>query len=134
MFFHDGDGDQIDIKYSRDNGGTWNTISSLSYDTNDFSVWWKSISGTERIWIAINDSGDIKVASGTLGITSITWDSSGATDTVFSTNYAYPYISLDSGNYLWVGARVILTFPLIQETTSGWEQEFKVVAIMLMRL
>jgi hypothetical protein len=102
LFYHDGG--QIVIKYSRDDGGTWDAIDGLAFDTNDFSVWWKFISGSdEYVLLAVNDSNDIKVRVGTMTATSISWDAT--TDTVFTgSTYSYPYITLDSSNNIWVGA------------------------------
>ncbi|QQS39292.1 glycosyltransferase [Candidatus Woesebacteria bacterium] len=110
-FYHDGD--EVDIEYSKDSGDTWSSTTALAYDTNDFSVWWKAITvgetTTEYVWMAVTTSDDILVRRGTLGSTSVTWDSeanvvslngTGASDT-----YSYPYISLDDANYMWVGAR-----------------------------
>jgi hypothetical protein len=83
-------------------------IAALSYSTNDFSVWWKQIGTTEYIWLAVTTNNDIVVRRGELSTTGITWhgteqvalNGSGASDT-----YSYPYVSLDSSNYVWVGAR-----------------------------
>ncbi len=107
LFFHDGD--QIEYKYSSNNGTTWTRGGSLAYDTNDFSVWQNNISSTEYVWLVVTTSNDILVRRGTLSATSITWDTeanvvglngSGASDT-----YSLPVIALDSSNYMWVGAK-----------------------------
>jgi len=108
-FYHDASGGTIDIEYSAD-GSAWTPITALSYDTNDFSVWWKSISGTEYVWIAINDTAnyDIVVRAGTLSTTNISWDDDtdiALSGTSSSAVYVYPYITLDSSDYIWVGAR-----------------------------
>ncbi len=99
------DGNQIDVHYSQDNGTTWVGDTSLSYDTNDFSVWTAAISGTEHVWLAVADGGDIKIRQGTVGATSIVWDNDVSTALSDTGTYSYPYISLDSNNYIWVGAR-----------------------------
>ncbi len=84
----------------------------------------------QYVWLAVSDSNDIIVRRGTLGGSSITWESddiialngSGASDT-----YAYPYITLDSSNYLWVGARyydgtnyVYKTVKSVNAANSTW--------------
>ena len=109
LFYHDGD--QIEVRYSQDNGATWDDyrdIASFNYDTNDFSVWYRSIGGTEYVWVAIAVNDDIIVRRGTLSATSISWH--GTTQTALngggaSDTYANAYLSLDSSNYLWVMAR-----------------------------
>ena len=105
-FFHDGS--EIDIQYSTNDGSSWTSITSLAYDTSDFSVWYMSIGATEYVWLAVASGNDILVRQGTLSATSITWDSDvsvALNGTGASDDFAYPYITLDSSNYLWVGAR-----------------------------
>ncbi|MCC7290086.1 LamG domain-containing protein [bacterium] len=111
MLYHDGD--EIEVRYSSDTGTTWNLPSTsssahLAYDTSDFSVWNKTISSTEYIFLALKDGFDIKVLVGTLSASNVTWDND--IDTVFDgtssgDTFSYPYVSLDSSNYVWVGAR-----------------------------
>ncbi len=106
MFHYDGT--SIVIKYSSNEGSTWTGITHLNYNTNDFSVWNTTISGTAYVWIALTNSDDIKVLRGTLSTTNISWDNDidAALDgTSASDTHAYPYITSDSSNYLWVGAR-----------------------------
>lgn len=111
ILYHDGD--QIEYKYSSDNGSTWVRAGGLPYDTNDFSVWQTAISTTEYVWLVVKDGNDIKVRQGTLSSTNISWDTDVAT--IFDdadgrcTSYSYSHISLDnptSGNpHLWALAR-----------------------------
>lgn len=129
------DGDEIEIKYSSDEGSTWaNPTTSISgrlpYDTNDFSVWWKSLSGVEYIVLAVADGGDIKVRLGVLSANNIVWD----TDISVAINeggiYSSPYIALDSSNHIWVGAtyydspdysyKVVTTVQDISMDPSSW--------------
>ena len=104
-------GTDLDAEYSSD-GNTWNAGTSLSYNTNDFSVEYKSLGGTEYVYVAISNNYDIIVRQGTLNASSVTWDSDVITmldGTSGTTNYAHPTLSLDiptSGNpKLWVSAR-----------------------------
>lgn len=104
------DGDEIEVKYSDDGGSTWQPPTTeasghLAYDTNDFSVWWKSISTTEYIVLAVNDGGVIKLRQGTLTASDITWDGDVSTALTGTGDYSYPYVTFDSSNYIWVGAR-----------------------------
>ncbi|MFC1649692.1 hypothetical protein ACFL2C_03215 [Patescibacteria group bacterium] len=108
LFYHDGD--EIEYKYSSDNGSNWTAGGNLSYDTNDFSVWQAKISTTEYVWLAVDTGDDIVLRRGTLGASSITWDSASPVVTAFdgsgaSDTYAHAYVSLDSSNYIWTGAR-----------------------------
>jgi len=108
QFFHDGD--QIEIRYSSNDGTTWNVDTSLDYDSNDFSVWWASLAiggsaAEEYVFLAVNDSGDIKVRQGTMTASAITWDADVSVALNESGTYSYPYLTLDSSEYLWVGAR-----------------------------
>lgn len=103
------DGDEIEIKYSADDGTSWsNPVTAASgrlpYDTNDFSVWWNSVSSTEYVVVAVADGGNIKVRQGVLSSNDISWDSDISTALDETGSYMYPYIILDSANHLWVGA------------------------------
>ena len=109
LFVHDGD--EIEVRYSSD-GTSWSnpaTVASghLAYDTNDFSVWWSSISTVEYVWLAVASGDDILIRRGTLSTTDITWDADVVTafDAGGADTYSYPYFSLDSSNYMWAGAR-----------------------------
>ena len=104
------DGTDIDAEYSSD-GTSWNAGTTLPYNTNDFSVEYKSIGGTEYVWTAVANNYDIVVRQGVLGASSVTWDSDVAT--IFNgsngaDSYQNPYLSLDnptSGNpKIWVSA------------------------------
>ncbi len=107
LFYHDGT--HIEVRYSSNDGSTWNVDDdTLAYDTNDFSVWWGSISSVEYVWLAVTSSNDILVRRGTLTGSDVSWDTDVVTamaDQGGGDSYSYPYISLDSSNYLWVGAR-----------------------------
>jgi hypothetical protein len=112
------DGDEIEVRYSSD-GTTWNNPATaasghLPYNTNDFSVWFKTISSTQYVWLAVavpsgTNQYDILVRRGTLTTTDISWDSEAnvvaLNGTGASDSYSYPYFSLDSSNFMWVGAR-----------------------------
>jgi len=104
LFYHDGT--HIEVRYSSD-ASTWNVDDDiLDYNTNDFSVWWKQISGVEYVWLAVTSGNDIVVRQGSLGINDVSWDLDVSTALDGDTDsYSYPYISLDSLDYLWVGAR-----------------------------
>jgi hypothetical protein len=101
-FYHDGD--EIDIQYSADGTG-WTSITSISQDTNDFSLW--HVSGDTYVYICYDTADDIEVMRGTLSASNISWgtagiglNGSGASDT-----YDYCNISRDSSGYLWVVGR-----------------------------
>lgn len=116
------DGDEIEIKYSDDEGSTWTNPATaasgrLPYDTNDFSVWWKSISSVEYIVVAVADGGDIKVRQGTLGGTDITWDTDVSVALNETGTYSNPYITLDSSNKLWIGATYVDGTDYVYKTT-----------------
>ncbi|MBP9702465.1 peptidoglycan DD-metalloendopeptidase family protein [Candidatus Woesebacteria bacterium] len=105
------DGTDIDAEYSSD-GTSWSASTTLPYNTNDFSVEYKSISGTEYVYLAIANNYDIIVRQGTLGASSVTWDSDVATilnGTSGSDSYNYSSLALDiptSGSpKLWVLAK-----------------------------
>ena len=107
MFFYDGT--QIAVRYSSDAGSNWISITPVAYNTNDFSVWNTTISGTAYVFLAVTDTTnfDVVVKRGTLSTTGITWGSASLAFSGASSNdtYAYPYISLDSSNFLWVMAQ-----------------------------
>ncbi|HLD11734.1 MAG TPA: hypothetical protein VJB91_02420, partial [Patescibacteria group bacterium] len=97
------DGSVLVMQYSTDYGANWNSISSLSENTNDFSVW----NDAASVYLAYYDTYDIRVREGKLGSSSINWgaeytalDGSGSTDT-----YQYAFLSQDSSGYLWVVGR-----------------------------
>ncbi|HRP51834.1 MAG TPA: LamG domain-containing protein [Candidatus Dojkabacteria bacterium] len=103
------DGDEIEVKYSSDEGSTWTNPATtasgrLPYDTNDFSVWWRSISTVEYIVVAVADGGSIKLRQGTLSGTDVTWDTDVSIAMDETGTYSRPYISFDSANHIWVGA------------------------------
>jgi hypothetical protein len=106
------DGDEIEIRYSSD-GAIWSNPATaasghLAYDTNDFTVWYKSISTVEYIFLAVASGNDILLRRGTLSASDITWESTVITalnGTSATDSYSHPSLSLDSSNYLWVGAR-----------------------------
>lgn len=103
------DGDEIEVKYSADEGSTWTNPATtasgrLPYDTNDFSVWWRSISTVEYIVVAVADGGSIKLRQGTLSGTDVTWDTDVSLAMDEAGTYSKPYISFDSANHIWVGA------------------------------
>jgi hypothetical protein len=103
------DGDEIEVKYSSDEGSTWTNPSTtasgrLPYDTNDFSVWWRSISTVEYVVVAVADGSGIKLRQGTLSGTDITWDADVSLAMDETGTYSRPYVSLDSANHIWVGA------------------------------
>ncbi|MDQ3007974.1 MAG: DUF2341 domain-containing protein [bacterium] len=102
------DGSEIDIQYTSDNGSNWTAITSLAYNTNDFSVWNAKIGATEYVWLAVASNNDIIVRQGTLSTTSITWDADASValnGTGSSDTYAFASVSLDTSNYVWIAAR-----------------------------
>lgn len=104
------DGDNIVFEYSANDGVTWSQVGSLPYDTSDFSIWYQEVSSVAYVVLAVTDGTSIVLRRGTLGASSITWDTaspeviafvgSGGTDA-----YSHPYLSLDSSGYVWVTAR-----------------------------
>ena len=119
------DGDEIEVRYSSD-GASWSNPSTaasghLAYDTNDFSVWqWVDTTpdpDVSYVFLAISvpssagtNPYDIVVLRGELTGSNVTWANSiyasVALNGASSTDaYSYPYISLDSNNKLWVGAK-----------------------------
>lgn len=103
------DGDEIEVKYSSDDGSTWTNPTTaasgrLPYDTNDFSVWWSSISSVEYIVVAVVDGGNIKLRQGVLSETDITWDTDVSLAMDETGTYSAPYVSSDSANHIWLGA------------------------------
>lgn len=105
------DGTDIDAEYSSD-GTSWSASATLAYNTNDFSVEYKSIGSTEYVYVAVASNYDILVRQGTLGASSVTWDSDVATilnGTGGTASYNSPTLSLDiptSGNpKVWIAAR-----------------------------
>lgn len=108
IFVYDGHG--IKYNYSANSGTSWANSGSLDYNTNDYSVWNASISGTDYVWVAVASGNDIILRRGTLSSTSITWDSADpvvvALDGVDANDtYAHTYLTLDSSNNIWVLAR-----------------------------
>lgn len=107
-FYDDGDG--IEIKYSDDSGSSWQVPTTsanahLAYDTTDFSVTWKSISTTEYIFFVVNDGGVIKARQAVISADDLVWDTDVSTVLTGTGSYSYPYVALDSSNYIWVGAK-----------------------------
>ena len=106
------DNDEIEFKASVNNGTNWTRETSPgTYDTNDFSLFNKTISATDSAVLAVKSGDDIIVRRGNLTKSgsdpSVTWESAvtaldgtGATDT-----YANAYVNLDSSNYIWVMGR-----------------------------
>lgn len=106
-FYYNGGG--ISAYHSTD-GSTWiTTISGLSYNTSNFSVAYKEISGTGYVFVAAEcNSYDICLKRGTLSSDSIAW---GSEVTIFdgtsSTDiYNRPSVTLDNSasSYVWVAA------------------------------
>ncbi|MBU1110106.1 glycosyltransferase, partial [Patescibacteria group bacterium] len=124
LFYHDGD--EIQIRWSSDHGANWNATNTDAngyrpYSTNDFSVWWKTISEVEYVWLAVNDGGDIKVIAGTLSSNDISWDNDVSTALNESGTYSYPYITLDSDDYVWVGANYNEGSNYVYKTATTYE-------------
>lgn len=102
------DGDEIEFKASDDSGTTWTRETELAYDTNDFSIFDKTISATASAVIAVTNGFDVVVRRGDLAATpAVTWQSAVTALDGNSSSDAYdrPFVSLDSNNYIWVGAR-----------------------------
>ena len=105
------DGTAISFAYSPDNS-SWTApqapaISTLAYNTPNFSLSYKVISETGYVFLAVeSDSYDIKVSNGTVGTSSISF---GTPVTVFdgssaADKYTRPNIALSQSNYIWTGA------------------------------
>ena len=103
-------GSAIAYAYSADNS-SWTAVSTLAYDTTNFSVSYKAISGTGYVFVAVEaDTYDVVLRRGTVGSTSITFDSA---ITVFdgasaSDKYTRPNVTLSASNsenyYVWLAA------------------------------
>ncbi|MDD4985148.1 MAG: hypothetical protein PHQ43_05075 [Dehalococcoidales bacterium] len=133
IFYHDGD--EIEYRYSADNGDTWtppSAGSSITYDTNDFSVTWKhdTSSENEYLYLAVIDSGNLIVRRGTLTGSSLTWDGTASTALDGDGDYSFPYLAIDTSDYLWVGARYNdgSNYAYHTATTDGSEDVFGTIS------
>ncbi len=104
VFYYNGSA--IEYAYS-ENGMSWTTVSTLAYNTSDFSLTYKNISGTGYVLLAAQaNTYDVVLRRGTVGASSISF---GSEITVFdgsstSNSYSDPTVALDGNNYVWVGA------------------------------
>ena len=99
-------GTAIEYAYSAD-GTTWSTVSTLAYDTPNFSLTYKNISGQGYVFVVNEgDSYDILISRGSVGSNSINFDSAvtAMDGTSSSDQYRMPAVSLDGNNYVWVAA------------------------------
>jgi hypothetical protein len=101
-FYYSGSG----IKYSySDNGTDWTVSNTLNYNTSDFSIQYKTISGTSYVFLTTNcNTYDVCVLKGTLSVNGITWSDPTTIADGNSTSNAYskPVISVNSANKIFV--------------------------------
>jgi len=106
VFYYNGSA--IEYAYSV-SGSSWTTVSTLAYNTAEFTLTYKAISSTGYVFLATEaNTYDIIMRRGTMSATSI--DFSDAARTVFDGTgaadaYTSPSIVLDvANNYIWVAA------------------------------
>ena len=113
-------GSQIDYASSSD-ATTWTTRGNLTYNTANFSVAFKVISGTSYVFLVSEaNTYDVVIRRGTISGTTITFDSEVTVldGTSASDKYILPTVSLDTDDKVWtvafkdlgdVGDRYLLT-------------------------
>jgi hypothetical protein len=120
-------GSQIDYASSSD-ATTWTTRGNLAYNTPNFSVAFKVISGTSYVFLVSEaNTYDIVIRRGTISGTTITFDSAVTVldGSSASDKYILPHVALDSNDKVWtaafkdlgdVGDRYLLT---VRRTTNS---------------
>ena len=86
---------------------TWTTRGNLAYDTANFSVAFKLISGTAYIFLVSEaNTYDVVMRRGSISGTSITFDSAVTVldGTSTSDKYILPHVALDSNDKVWTAA------------------------------
>ena len=99
-------GSQIDYASSSD-ATTWTTRGNLAYNTPNFSVVFKVISGTSYVFLVSEaNTYDIVIRRGTISGTTITFDSEVTVldGTSASDKYMMPAVALDSNDKVWTAA------------------------------
>ncbi|MEN9846369.1 MAG: hypothetical protein RIS36_1516, partial [Pseudomonadota bacterium] len=99
-------GSQIDYASSSD-ATTWTTRGNLSYNTTNFSVAFKVISGTSYVFLVTEaDTYDVVIRRGTIAGTTITFDSAVTVldGSSASDKYVLPSVALDSNDKVWTVA------------------------------
>ncbi|MFN9941102.1 MAG: hypothetical protein ACK56I_16655, partial [bacterium] len=99
-------GSQIDYASSADRS-TWTTRGNLAYNTPNFSVAQKTISGTSYVFLVTEaNTYDVVIRRGTISGTSITFDSEVTVldGTSASDRYILPHVALDTNNKVWTAA------------------------------
>ena len=104
MFWYNG----ASVEYSSSGDGiNWTSRGTLSYNTADFSIAYRVISGTPYVFVVAKaNSYDVLIKRGAVlsgGITFeaevVAFDGNSPSD-----SYLWPYIALDSANKLWIAA------------------------------
>ena len=99
-------GSQIDYASSPD-GQTWTTRGNLAYNTPNFSVAFKVISGISYVFLVSEaNTYDVVIRRGTISGTTITFDSAVTVldGTSASDKYILPHVALDSNDKVWTAA------------------------------
>lgn len=121
-------GSAIEFSYTDDHeSGTWTSAGTLSYNTSEFSLTYKSISGVPYVVIAAPaNTYDIVLRRGVVGTTSIVFDAevTALDGTADDDAYSAPSIALDGNDKLWVAAVWDKYLP-----GSGQGPDDKVVAV-----
>ncbi|MFH0986331.1 MAG: filamentous hemagglutinin N-terminal domain-containing protein, partial [Candidatus Omnitrophota bacterium] len=112
VFYYAGSGVGIEYAYSID-GSSWTTVAStLSYDSTNFALTYRSLSGSGYVFlVSENNSYDVSLSRGLLSSNNITFDApvtvfdgSAATD-----KFVSPTLTVDADNYLWVASKYVNT-------------------------
>jgi hypothetical protein len=113
-------GSQIDYASSA-TGSTWTTQGNLAYNTPNFSVAFKIISGTSYVFVVSEaDTYDVVIRRGVISGTTITFDSAVTVldGSSASDKYILPHVALDANDKVWttafkdlgdIGERYLLT-------------------------
>ena len=99
-------GSQIDYASSSD-ATTWTTRGNLAYNTANFSVAFKVISGTSYVFLVSEaNTYDVVIRRGTISGTAITFDSAVTVldGTSASDKYIMPHVALDTNDKVWTAA------------------------------
>lgn len=102
-------GSAIGYSYSTD-GNAWTVASTLAYNTSNFTVDFREVSGQGYVFLVVEgDDYDVHLRRGSLGSTSITFDSAITVFNGSSTtdSYRLPTIAIDSTDYVWIVANKV---------------------------
>ncbi|MDD2942802.1 MAG: hypothetical protein PHC51_07540 [bacterium] len=101
-------GSAIEFSYTDNlDGGTWTSAGTLAYDSAEFALTYKTISGVPYVIVAATaNTYDIVLRRGVVGATSIAFDAevTALDGTAADDAYSAPSIALDGNNKLWVAA------------------------------